>query len=356
MAEGQGATFEPIESPTSRIIVRDRYGQRAAILIDDRLVPLSTFLLECGRSLAADCADDSQREVGAFRRTRDNFVRAGLEGLAANSSADWIQIGVRPSNDGLARRELFGIIAATANTLLNDEAIANFFFMHKPPGIRLRFEQGRRGAPDLADWLYGEVARWRSEGLVDLVEPGVYEPESALFGGPQSMRFVHALSTVDSTIWLDFHSRTRPESEAGDEAWLVSLAVLRSVFDGLDIVGWEDLGVWERIRTSAGRRLAPGMTDLPGFADLARHVRAVWSRSDDPLDHLGPGIGRTVAASRGAIHLAAAQWRSGYFNTRAARIGPRAAAAYFVIFHWNRGAIPAERQALLTEVLARGEG
>jgi hypothetical protein len=48
----------------------------------------------------------------------------------------------------------------------------------------------------------------------------------------------------------------------------------------------------------------------------------------------------------------AADWRTGYFDTEHAELGPREAAALVTIFHWNRGALSPLRQGLLAEALA----
>lgn len=272
--------------------------------------------------------------------------------------ARWLQVGVRPATDPERHRELYRRIAQLARRLLLGSAARNFFYMHKPPGMRLRFELADRspagGDGDLPDAVDRQVARWRREQLIDQVEPGVYEPESQLFGGESSMRYVHGLFTVDSLAWLDYRGGGGP---AGDDlAWLVSLAMLRDLFDELDIVDWEDLGVWDRLRSHAGRRLARPATELPGYPEVAGAIRATWRRPGQLVDRLPPAVRAIVADHREAMRPAVRRWRAGYFATRAASIGPRAAAACYVVFHWNRAALPAVRQALLAESLSEREG
>lgn len=236
---------------------------------------------------------------------------------------------------------------------MNDSAVDDFFFMNKPPGMRLRFRPAAAGcAVNLADALHTEVARWRADGLIDYVEPGVYEPESRLFGGPESMSFVHALFTVDSLIWLDYHACRAVEGEAITPAWLVSLAVLRTVFAGLDITEWEDIGVWDCIRRAAGRRLRGDEVSLPTYSKVAGDIRDVWSRRSQLVDELHPAVQATVARHDSALLTGAARWRSGYFCQRGAALGPRSAAAFYVIFHWNRAALSRTEQALLAESLS----
>jgi thiopeptide-type bacteriocin biosynthesis protein len=237
--------------------------------------------------------------------------------------------------------------------LLSDSFADNFFFMNKPPGMRLRFQTAAgRSLEDLNDVLHGEVLRWREEALIDYVEQGVYEPESQLFGGARSMTFVHALFTVDSLIWLDYQVCRAVEGQAISPAWLVSLAVLWTVFAGLDIKGWEDIGVWDCIRKMAGRGLGSDKVSLPMYADVAGAIRDVWSRRDRIVDELHPALRAMVASHDSALLTGAARWRSGYFCQRRASLGPRAAATFYVIFHWNRAALSRTEQALLAESLS----
>ena len=339
-----------------KLLVEERDDQDTSLDVGDRATYLAEFLALCARSLTTE--PGSEQCSDEFYQARDVFVRAGLEALAARpwqTSNDWLQIGIRPREDLGQHGDLCGQIACLARRLLSDSAVDNFFFMNKPPGMRLRFQTAAaRSSEDLADVLHGEVTRWREEGLIDYVEHGVYEPEGPLFGGPRSMSFVHALFTVDSLIWLDYHACRGVEGEAISPAWLVSLTTLRTVFAGLDITGWEDIGVWDSIREIAGRRLGEHKASLPMYPEVAGEIRDVWSRRNDILEDLHPAVKAIVADHDSALLTGAARWRSGYFCQPGASLGPRAAAAFYVIFHWNRGALSHVEQALLAESLSEG--
>ena len=322
----------------------------------DRASHLAEFLAVCARSLTTELGPGCDQYSNELYQTRDVFVRAGLEALAARAwqtSNKWLQIGIRPQEDLGLRAELCRQVACLARRLLGESTIDNFFYMNKPPGMRLRFQTAAAGSlEDLANAVYTEVTRWRAEGLIDYVEPGVYEPENQLFGGPLSMSLVHALFTVDSLIWLDYHACHAVEGEAISPAWLVSLAVLRTVFAGLAIIGWEDIGVWDCIREIAGRQLGGDKVSLPMYGKVASEIRDVWSRRDQIVDGLHPAVKAMVARYDSALLMGANQWRSGYFSQRSASLGPRAAAAFYVIFHWNRAALSLTEQALLAESLS----
>jgi thiopeptide-type bacteriocin biosynthesis protein len=317
---------------------------------------LAEFLAACADSLIAEPAHEHARYSSEFTRARDEFVRAGIEALTAppwESGNVWLQLGIRPLGDLRLRGELCREIAILARRLLSDAAIDEFFFMHKPPGMRLRFQCGAGRSEDVANTLYAEAARWNADGLIDYVGSGIYEPESQLFGGPRSMRFVHALFTVDSLIWLDYHACRVVDSDEISPAWLVSLALLHTVFTGLDISGWEDIGVWDRIRAKAGRGLAQDALSLPLYSEVAVEIREVWSRRDQIVESLHPAVQAIVTQHAPALLSGAAHWRSGYFSQRTASVGPRDAAAFYVVFTWNRAALSATEQALLAESLAQ---
>lgn len=327
-----------------------------SIEIGSRRMSLSQFLRYCGSSLSGRDRPAARTGHDELRRARDRFVRAGLAGLALPDRSRWLQIGLGQPATGQPRQELFGRIAQLARGLLRDASVDNFFFMHKPPGLRLRFELAAGHPDDLPEAICRRVERWRRDRLLGQLEPGVYEPESRLFGGEPSMPYVHTLFTVDSLAWLDFHAGPAAGGAGAGPAWLVSLSMLRALFDGLDITGWEDLDVWHRLRERAGRRLAGPGTELAGLPELAGAVRAAWRRPDRLTGQLPPRVGAILADHHAALRPAVAQWRSGYFCTHTAAIGPRSAAASYVIFHWNRAGLPPVRQALLAEALADREG
>jgi hypothetical protein len=135
----------------------------------------------------------------------------------------------------------------------------------------------------------------------------------------------------------------------------MSLALLRTLFAGLQIIGWEDVGVWAHVRAKAGRRLGDDKDALPIYSAVAQEICDVWSRRDQIEKSLNPAAKMIVARHDQALHAGATQWRTGYFSQPNACIGPRAAAAFFVIFHWNRAGLNPMEQALLAESLAERE-
>jgi thiopeptide-type bacteriocin biosynthesis protein len=181
----------------------------------------------------------------------------------------------------------------------------------------------------------------------------VYEPETYLFGGPASMRSVHRVFTADSLAWLDYH---RPRLAAGHgraqppgPAWAMSLLLVQTLFATLQIVGWEDLGVWERVRRY--RPLAPAAAADPRLTRLAAALRAVWPSRTALAAKLSPEAVELAEDYRHIVRTEGERWFRDYFESGSAAMGPRAVASYMILFHWNRANLPAWRQALIAEAL-----
>jgi thiopeptide-type bacteriocin biosynthesis protein len=310
-------------------------GAQERVDLPGGALPLPEFLAECSRTLGDPTAPIAVQ--------RDLFLAAGLAALRqAPDGRRWTAVGLQPAPGRSAA--LWVELAATARELLAGGA-SNFFFMQKPPGLRVRFEAAEAaGVPGLADVLRERAAGWRRAGLVADVVPGGYEPEQHLFGGPLSMRYVHRLFTVDSLAWLDFHAG----AGGALPGWAFSLYALRTLLDGLEVVGWEDLDVWDRVRRQAFRTLPAPVTAGAAFAPAAAGVRAAWAASRGLP---GPDAAGLVGRVRAEVAEVAAGWLAGYFAGPQTSIGPREACAFATIFHWNRGGLSALRQGLIAEAL-----
>jgi thiopeptide-type bacteriocin biosynthesis protein len=331
----------PCESELDRALIKEIFGNDGPAL--------AQFLYFCARSLeTARLADPLSPPL---RYRRNSFLNAGLAELAfAPSDSRWIQMGARPA-DIRNKKEVYRLVLDQVRELLDQNRISNFFFLHKPPGLRLRFETRSTNLRSLRLNLWATFGEWQERELIADLTPAVYEPESYLFGGTRSMRFVHDLFTVDSLTWLDFHI-TNTALQPG-AAWAMSLIMLRQIFGHLGITGWEVLDVWERIRDKTGRSLPAEVRDSESFETCSQQIQAAWENGEAFRDQLPAELNDRLNTFNSATSLLLSRWLSEYFQTSHATIGPREAAAFFTIFHWNRAGIPLARQALLTEALLR---
>jgi thiopeptide-type bacteriocin biosynthesis protein len=280
-----------------------------------------------------------------FARLADLFVGGGLPALsAADRNVAWLQY--RLCLRDAPTRELYDELITFTQSALADDVVKEFFFVHKQPGMRVRFqiEIAARRALDAAarDWL----TALRDGCLIADWQAGVYEPESYLFGGATSMRSVHRIFTADSMAWLRFHASTVPLGPA----WAMSLLMVRGLFDALGIGDWEDVDVWNQVRDWGCRRLPPG-TDAVEPAQRA--LRRAWCEPARLPALLHPWARELVDHYRNVLETECSRWWADYFMAVGADVGPRAAAALIVMFHWNRARLSTTWQAVVTEALAR---
>lgn len=263
-----------------------------------------------------------------------------VQPIPTKNARRWVQIGIAPAagpTPGLYRR-----IADLTAAMVEAGLVENHFFMHKSPGLRLRFQAKPRRRADVATAVHREVAQWSADGLVTGWQHGLYEPEEALFGGPVSMRFVHRTFSADSLVWLDHHSK------GGAPSWLVALLLTRSLLDAFDIGPWEDSDVGHLIRR-AGRKVC---SPVEGTAEVLARLSRWWRDPDELLASLDETDTLAVTLFRARAHSEARQWRTEYFDTPNATMGPRQMLAYHSVFMWNRGRLSPFRQALLADSLA----
>ncbi|WP_307808423.1 thiopeptide-type bacteriocin biosynthesis protein [Streptomyces oryzae] len=285
-----------------------------------------------------------------------------MAGLAAardmrDDGPPWAQVNLALEQDERARAHFCAELGVVAREFLGAERARNFFFMHKAPGMRVRFQApGADDAAPLRAELLRRLARCAGTGTRPVCV--VYEPEQYLFGGPASMAYVHDLFTLDSFAWLDHHV-----AHAGREgqltAWRHSLLLLRELFAGLGIVGWEHRGVWQALSGEAGRGLrgAAAGVDPAARQQAAAGIVAYWRASREEALRAFPAKRRPALIRHAdAVRQAATRWRQGYFEAGGATMGPRTAAAYFTVFHWNRGRLSPARQSILTDALATEGG
>jgi thiopeptide-type bacteriocin biosynthesis protein len=277
-------------------------------------------------------------------------IVAALDREVAEGAQAWLQYDVAIAPGG--RAECYRRLAVLARTMVTAGPAADFFYMHKAPGLRLRFRVPERRTT--ADTTVRDALReWAAAGAVSRWSPAVYEPETLLFGGPASMAVVHRLFTADSLAWLAYLAGGGEDTAALGSAWAFSFLLLRPLFQAAGVTDIEDLDVWDRLRWQTGRRFPVGGPTVPdGLRELAADLRFAWTHPADSPAATSTLLRPVLDEYGETVRTAGRDWLAGYFHTDAALIGPRAALAYVVIFHWNRGALPFRRQQQITEAMA----
>lgn len=275
----------------------------------------------------------------------DTFLRGGVGALRSERVENvWLHFGlsITDSFPRLSR----ALLQEACDRL--KEGAQNFFFMNKPPGIRIRFEVPRFRVEEVHAASARVLNQWRDRGFLDHWRQGFYEPEAFLFGGGRSMTYVHRLFTLDSLTWLDLHS-----IPISYPRWAVSFCMLRSLFENLEIYRWEDADVWNRIRTKLGREVPSKLKTKfgPAIKQVGEDLASFWNSPRRCIDQLPSRVAEVLERYESAAAPVAREWVDQYFNTEHAVVGRREAAAYYAIFHWNRAAFSVPLQSLLTNGL-----
>jgi thiopeptide-type bacteriocin biosynthesis protein len=228
--------------------------------------------------------------------------------------------------------------AALAEAVTRWRAAARFerfFFVRKPPGLRLRF-----GGHALAETLEPELATWlaATERRNDIrsFRFGRYEPECHRFGGPAGTAIAHDLFDVDAGLALRFES-----DDAGASRPLLSMAVCQDLFRHTLDDGAEVWDVWKRleeiVRRAANDRSEPDPEIVAGIRAMLAGTVA------DPAGILD-------AARDSHRRVAAALIATG--NAGRLSRAPRAWLTAASTFHWNRWGLPLEMPTFAAHVAA----
>lgn len=263
----------------------------------------------------------------------------------------WVDIGLELTGFPPAP-EVYGQLLYETEQLRSAGLVDLSFFIHKPPGLRWRLQAAGGTHPS-------ELRRTATTAAARIVTPdrvrtAIYEPQAALFGGPQSMRFVHRTWSADSALWMRWHARqTLPSAK---ERWDLSFGVLSHVFVALGVVGWEDREVWECVSEDTGRRLAEQEWVRPQVLAMGRSLRSRWNAIWGAARQQ-PFAGGAAAPILHEFSLRADPTLTDWYDllsrpTTRHPLTPRRAAAYWTVFHWNRAGLTAAQQALTAETLA----
>ncbi|WP_218150834.1 thiopeptide-type bacteriocin biosynthesis protein [Actinokineospora terrae] len=268
------------------------------------------------------------------------YQQAGQQALEHQAAAGWWQIYLQFADWTAAERSAVDTIAPLLNHAERDGLVTKWWFMRKYPCWRLRVYPGRDGdamREELGAALdalttRGEIARWWS---------GVYEAESAAFGGAEGMAIAHELFCADSSAVLSLASTGGAAVGRRELSVLLCNALMR----GAGLEWYEQGDVWHRV---AQERPLPDGTSAAKLTALAGDLKQLMLADTSPEAPLlrADGPLASSAAWAGAFR------RAGRTLGRAAHAGTlqrglRQVLSYLVIFHWNRLGLPARTQSIL---------
>ncbi|MEU2030744.1 thiopeptide-type bacteriocin biosynthesis protein [Nocardia amamiensis] len=276
--------------------------------------------------------------VDVLVAARDAFISAGTAAIhGLDRQQRWLQFSISLGPDGW-QRIVRSDIGTRIRVWLRDGPGRGFFFMHKEPGLRVRFcgvDDGCAGAlREALDVFVAEttITAWTS---------GPYDAEVMQFGGATGLSLTHQWFTAESLAVLEHH-RLRLDGTARIGSELFSLMLIDRLLRRL-CDDWERWDVWCKLALT-GRLVG----DAAGAVDLSRSratrlllshqarilgaagepERKMFARYDTALDELCPEIQAAVDAGR-------LLW------------GLREILPFWMVFHWNRMAFDFETQKLL---------
>lgn len=226
----------------------------------------------------------------------------------------WMQANVRlrPRRGSYDLHGFFSELFPLARALERARKIDGFFFVRKPPGVRLRFA--------LVDGA-AEGAIVEHLNAAPRVEwfPSCYEPETFQLGGPEATEVVHRHAGVDARAWWDLERAATKNLGAS----VLSLAVLNDLFRAVvEDDGDEVWDVWCHVAAAHGARPVDD-GNVPRIA--IEHIAPRASAAEQRVLRAYARANRAFARSFGRLH---ANGKLLYAR--------RLVLPYVALFHWNR--------------------
>lgn len=255
----------------------------------------------------------------------------------------WLQVNValrRDDGDALASaRAVFAELAPQIASARAEGTLQRFFFMRKPPDMRLRL-QGPNPERHLLPAVSGSLAKLRRDGAVERFFPSVYEPEVRLFGGAEAMSLVHDYFDADTAGWMEL-----------DRHWAAGVAALQPE-DVVSVVANElfalALGdraeIWDAW-SNVLALVAPAAEAADPFhrmMPIPSELRALATPAESRV------LGRYCAANEALANGLRDVWSRGRLEC-----GLRGMLPFVVIFHLHRYGLDAARQARVAEAMQR---
>jgi thiopeptide-type bacteriocin biosynthesis protein len=267
------------------------------------------------------------------------YQQAGRAALAKAVRTDWQQLYLRftdhQHDEQIAAAHLLPILRQATHA----GAVASWWFIRKHPCWRLRLLPAHPG-DDLAAIGAG-LDELVDAGHLDGWWPGIYEAETAAFGGGQAMDVAHRMFAADSLGTLELARAGSSELGRRELSVLLCSALMRGA--GLE---WYERGdVWDRVTAERHLPAEIPAEKIAGMAGSLRTLMIADTNGDGP--QFGPHGSAAQqhdwaqAFTDGGRDLAALN------HTGELRRGLRHVLSYHVIFHWNRMGFTALTQAIL---------
>ncbi|MCZ4603498.1 thiopeptide-type bacteriocin biosynthesis protein [Streptomyces sp. Lzd4kr] len=267
------------------------------------------------------------------------YDQAGREALDRHASTpDWWQVYLHFTDWANADATFTTYVLPVLREAEEAGTIDGWWYTRKHPCWRLRLHL--RPTIGIKLSIGDGFDRLMAEGHLKRWWPGVYEPETAAFGGEVSMAAAHSLFVVDSREAQQL--RYRGNLAVGPRELSVLLCTIMMRAAGLE---WYEQGdVWDRLITHEHRS---AVSDVPTdrLNARAQEIRPLLFADSGAL--LCPdGPLEPVAEWAAAFH-STGQELGGAVQAGTLDRGLRQVLSYHVIFHWNRLGLSMRGQSVL---------
>ena len=225
--------------------------------------------------------------------------------------------------------------------------LQRFFFVHKPPGVRLRF---LGASPDLS----GLLRQWFNVALPGSWRFGCYEPERYQFGGTVGLDITHEFFTVESIAVLAYRDCLQ-RGRARIGPYEFSILLLDRCFREVVSDDWELWDLWCH-HCLTGRLCQQDLQldaqDLAGLRDLRAEVLPLLRVPGVRAGKFSTAEERLWSDYESSVDTPAARMRCAAANGELLW-GARQILPFWAVFHWNRMAFDFAQQRGLARLMVR---
>ena len=209
-----------------------------------------------------------------------------------------------------------------------------FYFLHKPPGMRLRFRARREQLlPEIESFLDEKAAA----GALDRWRHRLYDSETHRFGGEIGIDIAHEFFTAESLLVLGY-LRASLRGDARLSRQQISLFLLLELFERVVEGRWELWDIWCKMELVD--RIPPLSAEVLATARLEAEragsaVGSLLRDRDEVLATAAPIERELLDVFRPQVERVADRLRTARDDGQLL-YGLRSILPSWVVFHWNR--------------------
>jgi len=280
-------------------------------------------------------------KLGALR---DVFLSAGAAAIAGRAGLQvWRQINIYFDALGL-RWYCFasGDFLERLSAWHACGVVRQFCFVHKPPGLRLRFLGAQE--PMVAE-LHRAMDELQAAGQIDNWSCGLYDSEPYQFGGDAGADVAHRFFTIESVATLAYH-RVRLRGQASLEPVMFSLLLIELLLREATGDEWERWDIWQKMELTGRLERMDKATEARALHESVRARRELAQFLFHSRELSSPER-EIIAQYRETLPDIAQEIRQ-LHDTGRLLWPTREIIPFWIIFHWNRMAFSLEEQRRIT--------